>query len=254
MTRTATEVEIKKAYRSLAIQHHPDKNPDDPHAEEKFKEAAEAYSVLSDAQKRAAYDRFGHQARSCGRRRFGFDPAGFTNIEDIFDIFGFGDMFGRGGGRRTYGPTRLRSAVRSSRSRSRTPRRARTKNSGSRGSKTARNATGKGAEKGTEPEICITCGGSGQTQYKQGFFSVMRTCPNCAGKGEIIKTPCKNCQGQGRIEKEKTLEIKIPAGVETGSRLRVQGEGEAGVNGGPSGDLFVVVHVAEHETFERQGT
>jgi molecular chaperone DnaJ len=112
---------------------------------------------------------------------------------------------------------------------------------------------GKGAEKGTEPETCITCSGSGQTRYQQGFFSVMRTCPNCGGKGQIIKTPCKNCHGAGRIEKEKTLEIKIPAGVETGSRLRVNGEGEAGVAGGPTGDLYVVIHVAEHEMFERQG-
>lgn len=250
--RTATDVEIKKAYRSLAIQHHPDKNPDDPHAEEKFKEAAEAYSVLSDEQKRAAYDRFGHQAGAAAGGGFGFDPAGFTNFEDIFDMFGFGDMFGQRGGRRTTVQRgsdlrydieiTLEDAAAGKDEKLRIPRLER-----------CEECEGSGSEKGTKPEICITCGGSGQTQYKQGFFSVMRTCPNCAGNGRIIKTPCKNCHGQGRIEKEKTLELKIPAGVETGSRLRVQGEGEAGVNGGPSGDLFVVVHVAEHESFERQG-
>jgi molecular chaperone DnaJ len=251
VSRTATEVEIKKAYRTLAVQHHPDKNPDNPHAEEKFKEAAEAYSVLSDAQKRAAYDRFGHQAGGAGG---GFDPNGFSNIEDIFDMFGFGDMFGqRGGGGGRSAVQRgsdlrydieitLEHAATGKDEKLRIPRLEK-----------CAECDGIGAEKGTRPETCITCGGRGQTQYKQGFFSVMRTCPNCSGSGRIIKTPCKNCRGQGRVEKEKTLEIKIPAGVETGSRLRVTGEGEAGVGGGPSGDLFVVIHVAEHESFERQG-
>lgn len=249
VARTATEVEIKRAYRTLAVKHHPDKNPDDDHAEEKFKEAAEAYAVLSDADKRAAYDRFGHAAAGAGGA--GFDP-GFSNIEDIFDLFGFGDMFGGRSGRRTTVQRgadlrydleiTLEDAATGKEEKLRIPRLEK-----------CGECSGKGAEKGTEPENCISCGGSGQTRYQQGFFSVMRTCPNCAGKGQIIRNPCKKCRGAGRIEKEKTLEVKIPAGVETGSRLRINSEGEAGVSGGPSGDLFVVIHVAEHEHFERQG-
>jgi molecular chaperone DnaJ len=248
VTRTSTEVEIKRAYRTLAVKHHPDKNPGDTEAEEKFKEAAEAYAVLSDAQKRAAYDRFGHAAAGAGA---GFDP-GFSNIEDIFDLFGFGDMFGQRGGRRTTVQRgadlrydleiTLEKAATGKDEKLRIPRLEK-----------CGECDGKGAEKGTSAETCITCQGSGQTRYQQGFFSVMRTCSNCGGKGQIIQNPCKSCRGQGRIEKEKNLEIKIPAGVETGSRLRVTSEGEAGVNGGPSGDLFVVLHVKEHEMFERQG-
>jgi molecular chaperone DnaJ len=249
VTRTATEVEIKRAYRQMAVQHHPDKNPDDHTAEEKFKEAAEAYSVLSDPQKRAAYDRFGHQGVGAGAA--GFDP-GFSNIEDIFDMFGFGEMFGQRGGRRTTVQRgadlrydleiSLEDAATGKDEKLRIPR-----------LETCETCTGTGAEKGTTPENCVTCGGSGQTRYQQGFFSVMRTCANCQGKGQIIKSACKTCRGQGRVEKEKNIEIKIPAGVETGSRLRVTGEGEAGVNGGPSSDLFIVLHVAAHEQFERQG-
>ena len=249
VTRNSTEVEIKRAYRSLAVQHHPDKNPDDPAAEDKFKEAAEAYAVLSDAQKRAAYDRFGHQGVGAGAG--GFDP-GFSNIEDIFDMFGFGDMFGQQGRRRTTVQRgsdlrydleiTLEDAALGKDEKLRIPRLEK-----------CDECSGLGAEKGTTAETCITCQGSGQTRYQQGFFSVMRTCSNCHGKGQIIKSPCKKCRGAGRVEKEKTIEIKIPAGVETGSRLRVTGEGEAGVNGGPSGDLFIVLHLAEHEHFERQG-
>ncbi len=251
VSRTATEVEIKRAYRTLAVKHHPDKNPGDPTAEEKFKEAAEAYSVLSDANKRAAYDRFGHGGAS--GKGFGFDPQGFSNIEDIFDLFGFGDMFGGRGARSRTSAQRgadlrydleitLEEAANGKEQKLQIPRLEK-----------CENCEGKGTESGTQPEACVTCGGSGQTRYQQGFFSVMRTCPNCSGKGQIIKNPCKNCKGAGRIEKEKTIEIKIPAGVETGSRLRINGEGEAGLNGGPTGDLYVVIHVAEHEMFERQG-
>jgi len=250
VTRNATEADIKKAYRKLAVQHHPDKNPDDHTAEDKFKEAAEAYSVLSDAQKRAAYDRFGHQGVS-GAGAGGFDP-GFSNIEDIFDMFGFGEMFGgrssrrstvqRGSDLRYDIEITLEDAAAGKDEKLNIPRLEK-----------CEECDGSGAETGTKPEACITCGGSGQTRYQQGFFSVMRTCPNCQGKGRIIRNPCKACRGQGRIEKERNLEIKIPAGVETGSRLRVSGEGEAGVNGGPSGDLYVIIHVKEHENFERQG-
>lgn len=247
VTRTSTEVEIKKAYRTLAVKYHPDKNPGDTVAEENFKECAEAYSVLSDTQKRAQYDKFGHGGMGGG----GFDP-GFSNIEDIFDIFGFGDMFGgrqrtrsrvqRGSDLRYDLEITLEEAANGKDEKLEIPR-----------LETCGECTGSGAEKGSKAEDCIACAGSGQTRYQQGFFSVMRTCPNCAGKGSIIRNPCKECKGNGRVEKEKTLDIKIPAGVETGSRLRVTGEGEGGVAGGPSGDLFVVIHVKEHETFERQG-
>ena len=252
--KSAGEAEIKAAYRKLAVRHHPDKNPNDAAAEEKFKEAAEAYAVLSDASKRSAYDRFGHQGVGAGAGSGGFNP-GFTNIEDIFDIFGFGDMFGGqagAGSRRSAGQRgadlrydleiTLEEAAAGKEETLVIPRLEK-----------CGDCDGKGAEKGTAAETCPTCSGSGQMRYQQGFFSVMRTCPNCGGRGQIIKNPCKKCQGAGRIEKEKTLELKIPAGVETGSRLRVTGEGEAGAQGGPAGDLYVVIHVKEHETFERQG-
>ena len=248
VTKTASESEIKKAYRQMAVQHHPDKNPGDAVAEEKFKECAEAYAVLSDSQKRAQYDRFGHAGMGGG----GFDP-GFSNIEDIFDLFGFGDMFGgrqrtrsrvqRGSDLRYDLEITLEEAANGKDEKLEIPR-----------LEMCGECTGSGAEKGTTAENCISCAGSGQTRYQQGFFSVMRTCPNCSGKGTIIRNPCKECKGNGRIEKEKILEIKIPAGVEIGSRLRVTGEGEGGVHGGPSGDLFVVIHVKDHETFERQGS
>jgi molecular chaperone DnaJ len=259
VARTATDTEIKRAYRTLAIKYHPDKNPDDHTAEEKFKEAAEAYSVLSDAQKRNSYDRFGHAGvgSGAGAGFGGAQGAGFSNIEDIFDLFGFGDMFGGARGGRTSSRTSaqrgadlrydleisLEEAATGKEEKLRIPR-----------LETCDACEGKGAEKGSEPETCITCSGSGQSRYQQGFFSVMRTCPNCSGTGRIIKNPCKKCHGAGRVEKEKTLEIKIPAGVETGSRLRVNGEGESGTNGGMTGDLYVVIHVAEHELFERQGS
>lgn len=245
--RSATESEIKRAYRTLAVKYHPDKNPGNAEAEEKFKECAEAYSVLSDQQKRASYDRFGHSAGAGA----GFDP-GFSNMEDIFDMFGFGDMFGgrssrrstvqRGSDLRYDLEITLEEAAAGKDETLEIPR-----------LETCGKCKGDGTAEGSKPETCIGCGGRGQTQYQQGFFSVMRTCPNCAGQGTIIKDPCNDCRGQGRIEKEKKLEIKIPAGVETGSWLRVSGEGEAGVKGGPAGDLFVVLHVKEHETFERQG-
>jgi molecular chaperone DnaJ len=252
--KTANETEIKAAYRKLAIKHHPDKNPDDHTAEEKFKEAAEAYSVLSDAQKRAAYDRFGHQGVGAGAGGAGFNP-GFSNIEDIFDLFGFGDMFGgqRSGSSRRTAAQRgadlrydleitLEEAAFGKEEKLQIPRLEK-----------CDVCDGKGAEKGSSVDTCQTCSGSGQTRYQQGFFSVMRTCPTCSGKGQIIKNPCKKCRGAGRIEREKSIEVKIPAGVETGSRLRIGGEGEGGTQGGGSGDLFVVIHVKEHETFERQG-
>ena len=246
----ASEREIKSAYRRLAVKYHPDKNPDDKEAEDKFKEAAEAYAVLSDSQKRSRYDQFGHSGLG-GAGGGGFDP-GFSNIEDIFDLFGFGDMFGGGRGGRS-GVQRgadlrydfeitLEEAANGKDAKIEIPRLEK-----------CEGCEGKGAAEGSSPETCITCKGAGQTRFQQGFFSVMRTCPNCNGNGQIIKNPCKECSGAGRIEKHKNLEVKIPAGVDTGSRLRINGEGEAGVGGGPSGDLYVVIHVAEHELFERQG-
>ncbi|MFN2412098.1 MAG: molecular chaperone DnaJ [Pyrinomonadaceae bacterium] len=249
LKRTANDTEIKSSYRKLAVQFHPDKNPGNVEAEEKFKECAEAYAVLSDAPKRAAYDRFGHAGLGAGAG--GFDP-GFSNIEDIFDLFGFGDMFGGRGSRRSSVQRgsdlrydleiTLEEAATGKDETLHIPR-----------LEACGTCDGSGAEPGTSPEACIACKGAGQVRYQQGFFSVMRTCSNCRGKGQIIRTLCQTCDGAGRIEKEKTLEVKIPAGVETGSRLRVSGEGEAGANGGPAGDLFVVLHVKEHETFERQG-
>jgi molecular chaperone DnaJ len=211
---------------------------------------------LSDPQKRAAYDRFGHQGVGAGAGGAGFGGAGFSNIEDIFDIFGFGDMFGGGQGGRSSSRSAaqrgadlrydleitLEEAALGKDEKLRIPRLEK-----------CDECDGKGAEKGTQAETCITCSGSGQTRYQQGFFSVMRTCPNCGGRGQIIKNPCKECNGAGRVETEKTLELKIPAGVETGSRLRVSGEGEGGTQGGSAGDLYVVIHVKEHELFERQG-
>ncbi len=251
VTQTATETEIKRAYRRKAVKFHPDKNPGDKAAEDKFKEAAEAYSVLSDAQKRSRYDRFGHSGLG-GAGGSGFDP-GFTNIEDIFDLFGFGDIFGGGGSRRSNVQRgadlrydleiTLEEAAIGKDAKLEIPR-----------LETCDVCEGQGTAEGSSPETCITCKGSGQTRYQQGFFSVMRTCPNCGGKGQIIKDPCKKCLGAGRQEKRKTLEVKIPAGVETGSRLRIGGEGESGVNGGQTGDLYVFIHVAAHENFERQGT
>ncbi len=250
VSRSASETEIKRAYRSLAVKYHPDKNPDDQQAEERFKECAEAYAVLSDPQKRTAYDRFGHSGVGAGMG--GFDP-GFSNIEDIFDMFGFGDMFGSRTGRRTTVQRgsdlrydleiTLEEAAEGKEEKLKIPRLER-----------CDECSGSGAAKGTDAETCVTCHGSGQTRYQQGFFSVMRTCSNCRGRGQIIRTPCKGCRGTGRVEKERTLEVKIPAGVETGSRLRVTGEGEAGLNGGPPGDLFVVISVKEHDVFERQGS
>lgn len=256
VARSASEQEIKSAYRKLAVQYHPDKNPGDAAAEEKFKEAAEAYSILSDAQQKASYDRFGHAGVGAGAGAgAGFGGAGFTNIEDLFsDLFGFGDVFGGGRGRANQRTAAqrgadlrydleisLEEAAIGKTEKLKIPR-----------LEACETCKGSGAEPGTTAETCETCQGSGQVRYQQGFFSVARTCGACKGKGQIIKSPCKNCRGNGRVERERQLEVRIPPGVETGSRLRVQGEGEAGANGGGKGDLFVIIHVAEHDTFERQ--
>lgn len=255
VSQTATDQEIKSAYRRLAVKYHPDKNPNDASAEEKFKEAAEAYSVLADAEQRRRYDRFGHAGVSSSAGASWGAP-GFGGIEDILgDLFGFGDVFGSGraGGRRSTAQRgadlrydleiSLEEAYAGMTAQLRIPR-----------LETCETCSGSGAASGTSPETCQTCTGSGQVRYQQGFFSVARTCHTCRGTGRVIKTPCTECRGVGRVEREKQMEVKIPAGVETGSRLRVQGEGESGSQGGPSGDLYVVIHIAEHEQFERQGS
>ena len=255
VARTATDQEIKSAYRRLAVKYHPDKNPNDASAEEKFKEAAEAYGVLSDGEQRRRYDRFGHAGVSSSAGASWGAP-GFGGIEDILgDLFGFGDVFGgaRSGSRRSSAQRGadlrydleipLEEAANGMTAQLRIPR-----------LESCAKCKGVGAAPGTNPESCNTCGGTGQVRYQQGFFSVARTCHVCRGSGRVIGTPCTDCKGNGRIEREKQMEVKIPAGVETGSRLRVQGEGEAGSNGGPAGDLYVVIHVAEHERFERQGS
>jgi molecular chaperone DnaJ len=254
ISKGATEAEIKSAYRKLAVRYHPDKNPGDHEAEEKFKEAAEAYSVLSDAEQRARYDRFGHAGVSSGAAA-GWGAAGFGGIEDILgDLFGFGDMFGgrSAGGRRTAAQRgadlrydlemTLEEAAAGMTAQLRIPR-----------LEECEACKGEGAAPGTKPEPCQPCGGAGQVRYQQGFFSVARTCGQCRGTGRVVRTPCESCKGAGRVEREKQMEVKIPAGVETGSRLRLAGEGEAGTQGGPAGDLYVVIHVTEHEVFERQG-
>jgi molecular chaperone DnaJ len=255
VTQSVSEQELKSAYKKLAIRYHPDKNQGDAAAEEKFKEVAEAYAVLSNAEQRARYDRYGHAGvSSAGTPNWG--AQGFGNIEDIFDLFGIGEMFGgRGGGatgRRTSAQRgsdlrydleiSLEEAAQGMTAQLRIPR-----------LEACEECKGTGAKAGTQPESCATCNGAGQVRYQQGFFSVARTCATCRGTGRVIASPCAKCKGVGRVERERQMEVKIPAGVETGSRLRIAGEGEGGAQGGPAGDLYVVIHVKEHEAFERQG-
>lgn len=243
--RGASEDEIKKAYRKLALQFHPDRNPGDKQAEEKFKEVSEAYSVLSDAQKRSQYDQFGHAAFGDGGPGGGFDFSG--GFEDVFsDIFG--EFFGGGGNRRRgrgqdlrYNLTlKFEEAVAGVEKKIKIPRQG-----------TCETCRGNGAKPGTTPQTCPTCRGRGQVSFQQGFFSVSRTCNQCQGQGTIIKEPCPNCSGAGRIRNMHTLSVKIPAGVDNGSRLKLRGEGEAGAAGGSPGDLYVVVQVESHPIFMR---
>jgi molecular chaperone DnaJ len=249
LERGASLDQIKKAYRQLALKYHPDKNPGNPGAEEKFKEAAEAYGVLSDEEKRARYDRYGHPGVA---GMGGFDPNQFADFGDILgDLFGFGDFFG-GTRRRTNRPARgndLRfdlqidffDAVFGKEVTLDVPRVV-----------TCANCHGSGAKPGTQPATCSGCGGRGQIRFAQGFFAVARTCPQCGGAGKVIKDPCVSCSGSGRVREEKKISVKIPAGVDDGSRLRVAGEGESGWNGGPAGDLYVFISVREHPKFTRR--
>jgi molecular chaperone DnaJ len=248
VSRDVNEADLKKAYRRLAMKHHPDRNQDSEEAEAKFKEAKEAYDVLSDAQKRAAYDQFGHAgvdpSAAAGAGGFGGDP--------FSDIFGdvFGDIFGggrRGGSRVRRGSDlrynlelTLEDAVAGTSVSIRVPTLV-----------TCETCEGSGARKGTSATTCTTCGGVGQVRMQQGFFSVQQTCPNCRGQGTTISDPCPDCHGQGRTQKHKTLSVKVPAGVDNGDRIRLAGEGEAGEKGGPPGDLFVQIQVKPHPIFRR---
>ncbi len=252
VNKDASEEEIKKSYRKLAMKYHPDRNPDNPKAEEQFKEAKEAYEMLSDDQKRAAYDQYGHAGVEQGAGAGGFGGAGFG------DAFGdiFGDIFGgrQGGGQRNnvYRGADLRynmeisleDAAKGTETKIRIPVQA-----------ACETCKGTGAKAGKSPVTCTTCNGHGQVRMQQGFFSVQQTCPKCHGSGKIIKDEdkCGTCHGAGREKINKTLSVKIPAGVDEGDRIRLTGEGEAGVNGGPTGDLYVVVHLKQHEIFQRDG-
>ncbi len=251
--RTAAAADIKKAYRKLAAQYHPDKNPGDATAEDRFKEAAEAYSVLSDADKRARYDRFGHGGLGAQGGFSGFDPQTFGDFADILGgLFGFGDVLGGGRrrGRRGTPGADLRydleltfeEAAFGTNQTLRVPR-----------LEACEECKGSGSAEGSAPQTCNACGGAGQVRFSQGFLTVARTCPQCQGRGTIISDPCKHCRGRRRVEKERTLEVTIPAGVEEGARLRLSGEGEHGLDGGPTGDLYVMLRVEDHPRFRREG-
>ncbi|PYX08039.1 MAG: molecular chaperone DnaJ [Acidobacteria bacterium] len=255
VARGATEQEIKSAYRKLALQFHPDRNPNNPDSEEKFKECSEAYAVLADGEKRAMYDRYGHAGvAGAAGGGVGFDATVFQDFSDIFgDFFGFGDLFGGGGSRR----------------RSRTQRGADLREDITlefeeavfgvekqvtvRRHETCEDCRGSGAAPGKAAATCRSCGGRGQVRYQQGFFSIARTCPTCQGTGSVITDPCPKCKGEGRVLRQRTVDAKIPAGVEDGTRIRFSGLGEGGVHGGGAGDLYVVLHVKEHAFFEREG-
>jgi molecular chaperone DnaJ len=256
VARTANDGDLKSAYRKLAMKYHPDRNPGDKTAEEKFKEAAEAYAILADPEKRSLYDRFGHAGvKSAAGAGAGFDPSVFQEFGDFADIlgnmFGFGDLFG--GGRRRSGPQRgadLRYDLEI------------TFEESARGAETAiqiprqencETCHGSGATPGSSPTTCPQCRGQGQVRFQQGFFTVARTCPQCRGAGKVIAKPCATCHGAGRVAKERKITVKIPPGIATGQQLRLQGEGEAGSAGGPAGHLYVVVHVQEHQFFRRDG-
>ncbi|MDO8329820.1 MAG: molecular chaperone DnaJ [Fluviicoccus sp.] len=251
VAKDASDEDIKKAYRRLAMKFHPDRNPDDKQAEEKFKEANEAYEILSNGDKRAAYDRHGHAGvdPNMGAGGFGGGAGGFSDIFEAFgDIFG-GGRGGGGGGRQRGGSDlqytlelTLEEAVKGAKKQIRFTTAA-----------PCEVCDGSGAKKGSGKTTCRTCGGAGQVRMQQGFFTVQQTCPTCKGRGQIIKDPCDACHGEGRSNKQKTLEVTIPAGVDTGDKIRLAGEGEAGANGMPAGNLYVQVVVKDHSLFKRDG-
>lgn len=263
IAKGASADEIKKGYRTKAKELHPDRNTDKPEAEAQFKEANEAYEVLKDANKKAAYDRYGHAAFEGGMGGGGGRPgAGFgggqgdfsSAFSDVFDDL-FGDFMGgrggqQGGGRRAARGSDLRFNLRVSLEDAFS---GLQKSINVPASVSCGACKGSGAEGGAEPTTCPTCSGMGKVRAQQGFFTVERTCPTCSGLGQIIKNPCKSCRGAGRVEKDRSLSVNIPAGVETGTRIRLAGEGEAGMRGGPSGDLYIFIEVQEHELFERDG-
>ncbi|RWU12777.1 molecular chaperone DnaJ [Pseudidiomarina gelatinasegens] len=252
VSKDASERDIKKAYKKMAMKYHPDRTKGDKDLETKFKEVKTAYEVLMDPQKRAAYDQYGHAAFEQGQGGFG----GGGGAADFADIFGdvFGDIFGGGGGRRGRPQAQrgadlrynlelnLEDAVRGKEVELKIPKLS-----------TCEDCDGSGAKAGSSAETCGHCHGSGQIQMRQGFFAVQQPCPHCRGRGKVIKDPCRTCHGDGRVERTKTLSVKIPAGVDTGDRIRLNGEGEAGEMGAPSGDLYVQVHVREHPIFARDG-
>lgn len=253
--RTASVEEIKASYRKAALKWHPDRNPENKHeAEAKFRECTEAYSILSDQEKRQVYDTYGHAGLSGVGGGVDFNGTVFQDFHDIFgDFFGFEDLFGSGGRRgrnRAQRGSDLRydmtltfeEAAAGVSTKIKLPKQ-----------ELCGACHGTGAKAGTGATSCQACGGRGQLAYQQGFFTITRTCPSCQGAGQVIKERCAECRGQGRLEKEKTIELRVPAGVDTGTRLRVPGEGEAGANGGPTGDLYVVLEVKEHSFFERRG-
>ena len=261
LKRGASEEEIKKAYRAKAKVLHPDRNPDDPEAEAKFKEVNEAYDILKDPQRKAAYDQFGHAAFEAGGGAGGFRPgAGGAGQADFGSAFSdvFEDLFGefmggRGGPRRRGGAARgsdlrynlrvtLEEAFNGKQQTLHVPTAVK-----------CDACSGTGAEGGAQPVTCPTCSGMGKVRAQQGFFTIERTCPTCGGRGQTIKNPCKVCAGAGRVQREKRLNVNIPAGVETGTRIRLAGEGEAGLAGGPPGDLYIFIEVAPHPIFEREG-
>lgn len=252
VAKNASDAELKKAFKRLAMKFHPDRNPDDQEAESKFKEAKEAYDVLSDAQKRAAYDQFGHEGVAAGGGGFGGFGAGGASFSDIFgdvfgDIFGGGFAGGGGGPRARRGADlrynlelSLEEAVQGTSVKIRVPTSVECTDCG-----------GSGARKGSSPTTCTTCNGIGQVRMQQGFFSLQQTCPKCRGSGQIIEDPCPTCHGQGRVQEQKTLSVKVPPGVDNGDRIRLSGEGEAGEQGAPAGDLYVQISVKPHPIFER---
>ena len=252
--RGATDQEIKSAYRKLALQYHPDRNPNNPDAEEKFKECSEAYAVLADSEKREMYNRFGHAGVGAGVPGGGFDASVFQDFGDIFgEFFGFGDLFG---GNRSGGRTRAQRGADLREDITIEFEEAAfgvEKQITYRKHELCEKCNGSGSAQGKAPASCRTCGGRGQVRYQQGFFSVARTCPTCHGTGSVISDPCANCRGEGRVVQQKTIDAKIPAGVEDGTRIRFTGVGEAGVHGGPAGDLYLVLRVKQHAFFDRQG-